>query len=635
MQKLHETYEANAIRPRATEKGKPLLPVRHTLQQAHIEIVLDDTGTFQRAQVIDGVETIIPATEKSESRTHGAPHGLCDKIQYVAADYAVPHGGAKEPYFEFYRDQLEAWCGSHPHPKAQAVLRYVKMGRVVADLIAAGILSADDSGSLHRTCPDVERPPEIFRVLPSKKEAGELVQDQGDAFVRWRVETPGVALGAVWEDESLIRSWKDFQAEAAAERGLCLVTGQDDVFVAKMHPKRIRHGADGAKLISSNDETGYTFRGRFVQPGQVATVSSEVTQKAHSALRWLIDRQGHRNGSQVVVAWAVSGNDVPDPLADSDKLFSESKTAQGVTQSDDSPKGDAGQAFALRLKKVIAGYAAVLGPTDDIVVITLDSATPGRMAVVYYRELTGSEFLERLQDWHLSFAWFQNFSKQLKFIGAPAPKDIASACYGSRMDDKLSRATVERLLPCIIDGRTVPRDLVWTATRRAGQRISMEWWEWEKSLGIACSLFRGFHQNRRYEMTLEPERTTRDYLYGRLLAIAEQLESRALFLAEENRDTTAARLMHRFADRPYSTWLTISTSLQPYKSRLQAKRPGYLFFLNCVLDEVHSLFDRDDFVNDKPLSGEYLLAYHCQRRDLIQKPETTDTVNRQDGESEE
>lgn len=54
-------------------------------------------------------------------------------------------------------------------------------------------------------------------------------------------------------------------------------------------------------------------------------------------------------------------------------------------------------------------------------------------------------------------------------------------------------------------------------------------------------------------MSLDQRRTTRDYLYGRLLAIAENIESLALFVARENRDTSAAKLMQRFADHPYTT----------------------------------------------------------------------------------
>jgi CRISPR-associated protein Csd1 len=113
------------------------------------------------------------------------------------------------------------------------------------------------------------------------------------------------------------------------------------------------------------------------------------------------------------------------------------------------------------------------------------------------------------------------------------------------LDDRLRKATIERLLPCIIDSQPVPRDLELSTTRRAVNRVGLENWEWEKCLGIACALFRGNHIEKGYKMALEPDRVSRDYLYGRLLAIADNIENYALSLAGEKRDTTAARLMQR------------------------------------------------------------------------------------------
>ena len=123
-------------------------------------------------------------------------------------------------------------------------------------------------------------------------------------------------------------------------------------------------------------------------------------------------------------------------------------------------------------------------------------------------------------------------------------------------------------------------------------------------------------------MTLETDRRTRDYLYGQLLAIAENIESRALFVARETRDTTAARLMQRFADRPYSTWRTIELALAPYKTRLRASRGGFLFKMDLLLDDVMGKFSGDDFTQDAPLSGEFLLGYHCQRQALKPSDDT-------------
>ena len=120
-------------------------------------------------------------------------------------------------------------------------------------------------------------------------------------------------------------------------------------------------------------------------------------------------------------------------------------------------------------------------------------------------------------------------------------------------------------------------------------------------------------------MALEPDRTTRDYLYGCLLAIAENIESMALSVGGESRDTNAARLMQRFADRPFSTWRNIELALLPYKSRLRAseKRAGFLWKREKLMDEIQHKFLADDFTNDHALSAEFLLGFHCQRRELF------------------
>jgi CRISPR-associated protein Csd1 len=235
--------------------------------------------------------------------------------------------------------------------------------------------------------------------------------------------------------------------------------------------------------------------------------------------------------------------------------------------------------------------------------------------------LKGSEFLDRIEGWHTQYAWAQNFGKSAKFVGAPAPRDIAEAAYGTRVDDKLRKATVERLLPCIIDGQVVPFDLVSSAVRRSSNRAGLDHWEWEKCLGIACALFRGYStsQGREYQMALEEDRTTRDYLYGRLLALADSIEGYSLKQAGESRDTTAVRLMQRFADRPFSTWRNIELALTPYKSRLRAseKGAGFLWKREKLLDEIQCRFQPEEFTSDRALSGEFLLGFHCQRAALF------------------
>ena len=114
-------------------------------------------------------------------------------------------------------------------------------------------------------------------------------------------------------------------------------------------------------------------------------------------------------------------------------------------------------------------------------------------------------------------------------------------------------------------------------------------------------------------MSLEEDRRSRDYLFGRLLATADNIESHALYIAKETRDTTAMRLMQRFADHPASTWRTIELALIPYMSRLQVNRPGVLHRRRGLLDQLIQSFQEGDFTSSSRLSGEFLLGYHCQR----------------------
>jgi CRISPR-associated protein Csd1 len=628
IQKLYETYEncKSAIGAETDENRVPLLPICHTTQKAHIEIVIDGKGNFKRAQVIPRQQsrTIIPATESSAGRTSGpVAHPLCDKLQYVAKDY-MKYGGGKDSRFELYLKELENWSNStYSSPKMDAVLKYAKKGTVIHDLIEHKILVVGKNGKL-------------LEKAEGKKEKNmltifDVVNPQSEAFVRWAVEIQGDKESRVWWDKTLRKEWIKYYSGMKKITSLCYVSGKEEL-MADQHPAKLRNDGDKAKLISSgkskgkvDDGCGFTFLGRFRNADEASGVGFEASQKAHYALRWLISRQGYQRGEQAVVAWAVSGKDIPQP-------FSDPLAVIGLDElpSNESPSAYTAENIGIKFRNRIAGYGSEIGNTSGVVIMALDSASPGRMSITFYRELTGSEYLERINKWHETCTWFHRYrfvekqkngkSKRvpLPFEGAPSPSDIAEAAYATnnngkfQIDDKLRKATIERILPCIIDGQPIPRDIVESAVRRASNRAALESWQFEKTLSIACALFKKFKQQEDYSMALDPNRKTRDYLYGRLLALADSLEGWALNKANEDRQTTAARLMNRFAERPYCTWRTIELALSPYKARLGGKSKKR----QKIIDEVKDLFEPNDFINDKRLSGEFLLGYSCQREFL-------------------
>jgi CRISPR-associated protein Csd1 len=617
---LYETYEANLDRVGVIEKKSngleyTLLPVSHTTQTAHIEVSVTEDGEFHSAEIIDGddANTLIPCTEKSASRAGSiiAPYPLHDKLSYVAGDLAAYGGDKKqEEQFAAYIKQLESWAKSpYGHPKVESIYNYLRKKQLIQDLVKWGALALDGNNRLigkwdKQYLPLYGEKPKIFSVLSG---------DQESAFVRFNVYSVERQLTKIWQDREMYDSFIDYYSHLQGEKKLCYVTGKWLPGTDK-HANKIRNAADKAKLISANDTSGFTYRGRFTSSDEVAGISYEVSQKAHNALKWLINRQGKFIDQRVFLVWSNDANDLPDPMEDTfsiDPIPIEANERISFTD----------QEQAMEVAKALAGYRNDLSSyKSDVNLLILDSATTGRMAVLYYRNMNRELYFGRLVKWHSTCVWLHRYRKgdsgdYVYFFGAPSLKDIAYAAYGSNANEKVVKGLMERMLPCIVDDREIPPDVVRNAVRRASNPVSMEKWEWEKTLSIACALVYKtlISRQEEYKVALDTENEDRSYLFGRLLAVADVLERRAL---EEQRSTNAIRYMNSFSQRPERTWMTIQASLQPYQARLGSKGN----YLSSLMDEIASKIKFEDF-NNKPLSGKYLLGFYSQRHELYQKKE--------------
>jgi CRISPR-associated protein Csd1 len=624
---LYETYEANleqvgVIKTKHNGQEFTLLPISHTTQNAHIEVLLTEDGEFHSATVIDksDANTIIPCTEDSANRAGSkvAPYPLHDKLSYVAGDFREYSKGAKgdEPFLA-YIQQLEEWTSStYTNAKVKSIYTYLSERRLIQDLVKEGILYVDaDNYLISKWDKKYEAlcggKPEIFSAISSEQES---------AFVRFTIYSPNDVITKVWRDKDVYESFISFYREKLGDKDICYVTGRELPRTNK-HANKIRHSADKAKLISANDTSGFTFRGRFNESDEVASISYEVSQKAHNALKWLINRQGKMISERVFLIWS---NDIPSIPNATDSTWDIS-----VGVMDTKPKVAYTNAeFANEFVKALDGYKHNLSSKADVNILILDSATTGRLAVLYYRNMNKELYIEKLIHWHSTCRWRHQYEKNqageyIDFEGSPATKDIAFAAYGANASDKVVKGLVERILPCIVEGREIPKDIIRSAIHRASNPVSMEQWEWKKTLSITCALI---NSKEGYAVSLDTQNNDRSYLFGRLLAIADVLERRVLGYGE-TRPTNAIRYMNSFSQNPERTWKIIRENLQPYQVKLGPKG----FYLVSLIDEVSSKFNFDEFSNE-PLSGKYLLGFSSQRYDLNQKK--TDVVEMNDeGES--
>lgn len=603
----------------------PLVPISHTTQKVNIEVALTGRGNFVRARVLrpDEMNTIIPCTEKSSARTSGlAPHPLFDKLQYIAGDYVQYGGGKKKFGYEEYMKRLQDWCSSpYAHPYVQAVYTYLQKKCLIHDLSEYKILPLNQDGSLMKNWKGgKENAPAIFQNMDKDKTAFD------DSFVRFSVNEVRLC-----DDPDVWKSFQDYMEEELQKEDYCYAEGKKTK-ISELSPYKVRNAGDRAKLISSNDTTNFTFRGRFLTAGEAMAIGYEATQKAHSALRWLISRQGTPYGEEIILTWGMGNEPLPSSQSDTLDMVKQGWDEFGFDRNDATAVTKTEESFAKAFNKVIQGYKERIPANASISVIALDAAVPGRLAIRYYRELQGSRFLERIEDWHRKFRWKLEYRKaelkpgekpeQVSFIGAPAPLAIIEAAYGEKADDKLKKQAIERILPCIIDGKNIPVDIMKSAVYRATASVSLEFWEANKVRSIACALVCGYYARKGESITmgLDKNCSDRSYVFGRILACAEQVERHGQSLSGADtgtRVTNAERLMVAFTKRPKHTTDLLHTKLRPYLDRIHTKSNyGSRAYLTML-----SLLDRlgTEAFTDEPLSEKYLLGYASQKLAFMEK----------------
>jgi CRISPR-associated protein Csd1 len=595
---LSAVYDAVIKGP--SKDNKPL-PMYHIENNAPLTVILDERGKFQDAKLLGknkeeraDWQTCMPCTETSASRTSGVDaYPLCDKLEYVAGDYEKYVSGKKlKEKKSAYLALLKDWAESeYSDAKIKAVYAYVKKGVLIKDLLRAKI-------------------PEIKDESDIKKYTG---------FVRWVVEIPGEKESRTWKAPTIQRLWiRYYNHNYLNKSGFCYVSGKTTP-IAILHPAKIRNAADSAKIISANDGSNYTFRGRFEEADQACQIGVEVTTKAHNALRWLITKQGTTIGDGLtVVSWCSASQIKPKimtstlALADDDEEEDEDDDAYSTLEN-----------LARRINKRLQGYYSEVKPTDKIIIMGLNAATPGRMSILLYREFTKTDFCEAQEYWHGHLAWFYSYwdkkiEKTATTVSAPAPIEIAKAAYGEHLNDHVKTMAIQRILPCILYKTPIPWDIEQLCISRASRLGALRKEDREKTLEAACAVFRYNTFTRKkeneedYVVGLEEDRKDRDYLYGRLLAVADRVEARVLYKRKEERETNAVRYMQRFSKYPCSTWkILFVDKLGPYFSYLPKKSRDWY---KALIQEIESSFNHDDFVSDKALSGEFLLGYHCQQK---------------------
>ena len=639
-QNLLETYEKCSAavgivqvdaEGNANEK-KTLMPIFHMTFKSVICITIDLHGRFVSAsRDRKDITIIIPCTEESAGRSNDKanpkPHPLCDQLDYIA--------GLKDMDCRAYLAQLSAWKGSIS--ELCAIFTYVSNRTVLYDLLESDIFKPnkkDNKDGKYKGGDFYDYGEGEERILDTEK-----IRKLGIRFIVLN----NYEAVKIWDSTELRNAWIGYQngIERTGTNNFDYLSGETVGIVAAQHPKNINSLTGNAKLISCNDTSGFTFRGRFPTQNDAIITDYAQSQKMHQILRWLIANYGYAVDSQVIVTWAVESNtEVKAKSQDNSfDLFSKMETIQTQVDVLAEAAAQVYSNYAERIRNLLQGLGNANKAKQHarkICVAVFDAATTGRMGLVFYQELAENEYLQNIIDWHRDTSYFLTawkYEKQEKgkdkaipvhYIGAPSYDDILYAVYGKERGDKsynvLKKKVRKQLLECMFGSFPFPKSMVEMAANRASRPMSFidsngkfDENDWKRSINITCALIRKYYKQYKggIDLDLDTKRRDRDYLFGRLLSVADKLERTALYKTDKQgtRTTNATRLMSAFQVKPFSTWGQLWSQLIPYKNQLNGA--GYY---QMLIDEIMSLFENGDYEDNKPLSPLYLLGYSAQNK---------------------
>jgi CRISPR-associated protein Csd1 len=623
---LLETYEevqnVAGIIPLDNRGEKPdvsraLLPLHHTTLKTQLCVTLDGNGVLRRIEKDSkDVTIVIPCTEKSMGRsgTKPVPHPLCDQLQYVDKAY-----GANR--FDSYIKQLGDWKSDNN--KLNAIYRYLSEHSISVDAQQYGV----------DLCSSVD---------VNEKTTYEKDRKLG---VRFSVEIPGDHTPYVWEDKTIRDLWIAHQNNMGDQIGIDNL-GEALYELTDSFPKKIVSVDGNAKLISANDKTNFTFRGRFSAKQESLRIDKLTSQKVHSTLTWIVNNNGRTTDTQDVVIWAVGGDpaDIINPEGDSEDLFAQFDMSDAITESDQQLEAmhQIDTDYAHQFAKILRGYGnhqILKKHNRKVVLVIFDAATSGRLSVTFYREFDSGEYLENILQWHIDSSWpLTRFAKDaggkatlVDYIGAPSFEEIVRCAYAV---DEHSSESYKRFLKnvkktffeSVFGTHSLPDFILWSAFRRVTRPMSYSSIPaWSRNFEIACSLWKKqFIQERKpITMELDEKRDDRDYLYGRLLALADNFESGVLYQRNISRPTNAVKLMSNFVAKPFSTWGNLWKQIDPYMKSSDPKLLGRAKAFQNHIDDVMHLFKDGEYEHGGSLSPLFLLGYSHQRRAIKQQKTAT------------
>jgi CRISPR-associated protein, csd1 family len=641
---LLKTYEKaeeiGLVDQRTGDNDPVLLPLYHDNKiikknDFYIEILFDKEGNFYKSRKIDvGENVIFPVTYESSNRTSTkiAPHPIVDSWYYVMSSNLRKEKQKK------YLENLDYWISQTENENVKQFLQiirdFVEKPKSV-DLVLTSTFGTDYQ--LEDEYIDKNGKIQEGSVTFGEKNKKISLKDIKLSFTI--VKFDGFKNISVSNFKELHLDFINLvQNYNSIDKGICNISGKEERII-KNHrsPKGV---FENAKLISQNSEIAF-IGDRFPtkeSSNNIIRVGYETSEKIHLMIKYLLENKNSNiwlESSQYLINW------FSDDLANKSQLDIVKPEFDSLFEDEEDDMEESHQLIRPNAVNQEIGSSFIkgrklFGNDATYYIAILTKTSKGRIALKYFRQLQVSQLLKNLENWQDTYSWEARTKLGIYKQKTPNFNEIINAAYGVDRgryleldNDSFRSDQYQQLVTALIDGKAIPNSIVKKLEANIKHRQNYpKCWHSLQQVSLAV-----LHKQygREFKPMVDHENTNRSYLFGRLLAIFELMETQRYRIEGGNQEriTNAERYWNAYTSQPAKLMMNLANKIKPYEETVKLNSRGIYNKLEKEREKIISLLSplmTNKDIND-PLDYQFIFGYYSEKQYFYTKKEKNESEN--------
>jgi len=393
--------------------------------------------------------------------------------------------------------------------------------------------------------------------------------------------------------------------------GQCLITGKYGQPIARLHPsiKGVRGAQQvGASIVSFNLSA-------FESYGKEQSINAPVSQKAAfsyvTALNYILSRESRQKitiGDSTIAFWAERSSPAEDFLADlfdPDTAISTPETTidhQTTTKIHDLLQ-------AIRFGKHAVDFVPDMDESVRFYLLAL-APNAARLSVRFWEMSTVGGLLEKIGSHFKQLEIIPQYDNEPEF-----PPLWRLLCQTAPLgkSENISPVLAGGMAKAMLTGLSYPQSLLPVVLGRIRAEHAVTYF---RAALIKAFLMR--NKQMEVSVSLDPARTDRPYLLGRLFAVLEKAQEDAVPGANA---TIKDRYLSSASANPGQVFhmLLKNASNHTAKLRKDAEKKGRAIHYEAMVQEIMNFFDDFPKTMSAEEQGLFMIGYYHQRKDFFTK----------------